>query len=156
MEDARVGRHLVRCYRRLLNRAQHTTNKNGRISKERRAMIRSLCTLANRTPPKNGTNTKESYIGPSTNVLARQLGFSSNGAAYRNMKIGKEKRGQIADGNVDGWIMVEDEDPRNQLPDKLWKKLCQWISTNKYIHDNPFKGPEQEVCQRRRDSKYTD
>ena len=155
LEETRVGQHILMAYCRLVCRAKKTNNKNSRTLAVKRAMVRSISVAAAKTPPKpptnnatnsndNGKKKKSTHRGHgnvSMRAIARQLGFNSRGSAYRNLKQGEEQRRVIADGKVDGWEMLTDEEARRKLTPELLEAVENWVlERTEKVKDSPCKG----------------
>ena len=89
-----------------------------------------LSVAAVKTPPKktnsqreeqqNATKAKNPKYGDvSVRDLSRELGYSSYGSAQRNLLKAEEKPSLIADGKVEGWVVLEEREVWNKMPDEL-------------------------------------
>lgn len=137
LREVRVARHILQCYRKLLNRSQTNTNKNGRLIHIKRAMVHSLSVAASKTPPKDGA--KPDYSAISRREMIRQLAFSSNSSGYRNFTKGEKKRAQIADGRIEGWLMIDEEEERTKFTTEFFDLFENWIENNEMVKISPDK-----------------
>ena len=67
------------------------------------------------------------------------------------MSLSSKKRRQIADGNRDGWIMMDEDSIRTKYFDELIDSLEIWMENNEMVCHNPCKG--EEITKRDRQGK---
>ncbi len=117
MSDIHVGQQIMKCANKLIQRATRTDNKNFKVSSRKRFLVKAISVAFLPTPPKNDSdphcsNNRKRYT--SIRELTRILGFS-NGTGWRTMTIAESKRGEIADGGANSWIMLDKDDERTKI-----------------------------------------
>jgi len=153
MSDICVEQQIMKCGKKLIQRATQTDNKNFKVSTRKRYLVKAISVAFLPTPTKNDsdphcTNNRKRNI--SIRELARILGFS-NGTGWRTMTIAESKRGEIADGGSNGWIMLDEDDERTKYSDNLLDSLELWMANKDMVLDNPCKGELVIKCDRRGD-----
>ena len=142
-EQDRVGQHILDQWRKIMYRAQNTTNKNHRISNDRHAMLKSLAVAAVKTPPKNITNTDQSNPNNSPkervskSAISPTLGFNNLSTGLRNLKKAEIKRAQIADDDKDGWCMINEAEEKHIHSAEYLDKVEEWIKNNEKVKISP-------------------
>ena len=79
------------------------------------------------------------YGDVSVRDLSRELGFSSYGSAQRNLLKAEEKRSLIADGRIEGWIVLDEREVWNKMPDELKDAFEDWMENNEKVAISPEK-----------------
>jgi hypothetical protein len=142
MSDIPVGQQIMKCAKKLIQRATQTHNKNVKVSTRKRHLMKAISVAFLPTPTKNDSDphcTKNKKRDTSIRELTRILGFS-NGTGWRTMTIAESKRGEIANGGSNGWIMLDEDDERTKYLDNLLDSLELWMANNDMVLDNPCKG----------------
>ena len=152
LKEARIGRHILHCWRRIMSRAQSTANKNGRIIDDKRALVQSMATAAVPTPTKEGSSRLPQ--GVSKKDVIRHLNFSSYSSGHRHLTKGEEKREQIAEGEREGWTMLDEKESWSKLPEELLDSLEAWIQNNEKVKESPEKSDQLRM--RDRDGKFVE
>ena len=139
--------------KKIFPRSRETMNKNFRTSKAKTALVNEICIGMVTTPPKDmPENRNESASGQSLSwrSFSRLFDFSV-GSGWRIMSLSSKKRREIAEGNQEGWIIVEDDDKRTKYSSELLDALKIWMEDNEMVCHNPCKG--EDIIKRDREGK---
>ena len=137
--------------KKMFSRSRTTANKNYRTSKAQTCLVNAICVGLSRTPPKDTTDHNSARgLSLSWRGFSRLLGLSV-GSGQRIMSLSSKKRRQIADGNRDGWIMMDEDSVRTKYSDELLDSLEIWMENNEMVCHNPCKG--EEIIKRDRQGK---
>ena len=139
--------------KKIFSRSRETMNKNIRTSKAKKALVNAICIGMVTTPPKDmPENRNESASGQSLSwrSFSRLFDFSV-GSGRHIMSLSSKKRREIAEGNQEGWIIVEDDDKRTKYSSELLDALKIWMEDNEMVCHNPCKG--EDIIKRDREGK---
>ena len=137
MSNIQDAQQILRCAKKLVQRATATDSKNFKVSTNKQAVLQALTVALLPTPTKQSENQISSSI--SRRALSRLIGLSV-GAGHRITSEAGKKRDAIADGNNDRWIMVNDDDKRSKYSEDLLDDFGTWLQNNDKVTYNPCKG----------------
>jgi hypothetical protein len=144
MNEIRIGQHILKSTRKLVQRTTETTNINHRVSRSRRNVLKAIGLAMMSTPTKDGEgeyrNHSDKQKRPiSIRQISKQLGFSK-GSGLRTLIQAEIKRMEIANQNANGWVILDDDDPISKYSEELLDALESWMENNDLVSHSPSKG----------------